>query len=155
MQSGSQEEGPVKVFDVAAYIIKQIGVVPAMKLHKLVYYSQAWSLVWDELPLFLEPIEAWANGPVVRRLYARHRGVFLVSKKDVGGKHKKLNKDQRETVDAVLDFYGKKSSQWLSDLTHQEDPWKDARSSAGLAPGERGNARISDAAMAEYYTGLS
>ena len=140
---------------MAAYIIKQIGVVPAMKLHKLVYYSQAWSLVWDELPLFPEPIEAWANGPVVRSLYARHRGVFLVSKKDVGGKAKRLNKDQRETVDAVLKFYGNKKSQWLSDLTHQEDSWKNARSSAGLAPGERGNVQISDAAMAEYYSSLS
>ena len=155
MTSGNQESGPVKVFDVAAYIIKQIGVVPAMKLHKLVYYSQAWSLVWDELPLFRERIEAWANGPVVPRLYAKHRGVFLVSHKDVGGKRKNLNKDQRESVDAVLDFYGNKTSQWLSDLTHQEDPWRDARSSAGLAPGERGDVRISDAAMAEYYSSLS
>ena len=155
MTSGNQEGGPVKVFDVAAYIIKRIGVVPAMKLHKLVYYSQAWSLVWDELPLFRERIEAWANGPAVPMLYAKHQGVFLVSRKHVGGNRKKLNKDQRETVDAVLDFYGEKTAQWLSDLTHYEDPWKDARSSARLAPGERGNVRISDAAMAEYYSSIS
>ncbi|WP_307850044.1 MULTISPECIES: type II toxin-antitoxin system antitoxin SocA domain-containing protein [unclassified Saccharopolyspora] len=37
----------------------------AMKLQKLVYYSQAWHLVWDERPLFDEPVQAWANGPVV------------------------------------------------------------------------------------------
>jgi uncharacterized phage-associated protein len=153
MASGGRVRASVTVFDVAAYIIGQMGAIPAMKLHKLVYYSQAWSLVWDEVPLFRERIEAWANGPVVRSLYARHRGVFLVS--DVGGEPDTLNKDQRETVDAILGFYGDKSSQWLSDLTHLEDPWRDARSSAGLAPGERGHVRISDAAMAEYYSGLS
>ena len=31
------------------------------KLQKLVYYCQAWSLVWDEEPLFEARIEAWAN----------------------------------------------------------------------------------------------
>lgn len=107
MPSGSQEAGPVKVFDVAAYIIKQIGVVPAMKLHKLVYYSQAWSLVWDELPLFLEPVEAWANGPVVRSLYARHRGVFLVSKKMLGGSTKSSTKTNAK----LLTLY------WISTVT--------------------------------------
>ena len=51
----------------------------ALKLQKLVYYAQAWSLVWDEEPLFPDPIEAWANGPVVYELYKRHRGIFKVT----------------------------------------------------------------------------
>ena len=46
------------VFDVAACILKQKGPMTAMKLQKLLYYSQAWSLVWDEKPLFPERIEA-------------------------------------------------------------------------------------------------
>jgi uncharacterized phage-associated protein len=56
--------------DVAAYILSRQGRMTAMKLQKLVYYSQAWSVVWDERPLFPEKIEAWANGPVVRDLPA-------------------------------------------------------------------------------------
>ena len=32
--------------DVAAYILKKLGPMTAMKLQKLVYYCQAWSLVW-------------------------------------------------------------------------------------------------------------
>jgi uncharacterized phage-associated protein len=43
-----------------------------MKLQKLVYYAQAWALVWDDEPIFDEEIEAWANGPVVRGLYEAH-----------------------------------------------------------------------------------
>ena len=61
---------------------------------------------------------------------------------------------QRETVDAVLNFYGDKSSQWLSDLTHMEPPWREARARAGLADGRRGSAIIKRADIAEYYGGL-
>jgi len=42
--------------------------------------------------------------------------------------------------------------QWLSDLTHQEDPWCNAR--AGIPDGERGSQEIRHAAMAEYYGSL-
>ena len=143
----------VRAIDVAAYILRKQGAMPAMKLQKLAYYSQAWSLVWDDESLFRDRIEAWANGPVVRNLYAAHRGQFKITSIP-GGDSQALNSTQRETVDAVLAFYGDKSSQWLSDLTHSEAPWQEARAEAGLADGVRGAARISDASMAEYYSGL-
>ncbi len=55
--------------DVAAFILNKRGPMTAMKLQKLVYYSKAWHLVWEDKLLFTEPIEAWANGPVVPELY--------------------------------------------------------------------------------------
>lgn len=137
--------------DVAAYILEKHGPMTAMKLQKLVYYSQAWSLVWDDRPLFAETIEAWANGPVIRDLYARHRGMFQVSSWQTGDA-RKLTPSERDTVDQILKFYGDKSSQWLGELTHQEAPWLDAR--RGLGPAERGGWEISIASMAEYYGGL-
>lgn len=143
----------VSALDVASYILRRIGPTTAMKLQKLVYYSQAWSLVWDEESLIRENVEAWANGPVVRALFEAHRGKFKVSRVP-GGDARKLSPVQRDTVDAVLEFYGDKSSQWLSDLTHMEAPWRDARARAGLAEGVRGNAVIRRADMAEYYDGL-
>jgi uncharacterized phage-associated protein len=139
------------VFDVAAYILAEEGEMTAWKLQKLVYYSQAWSLVWDERPLFPERIEAWANGPVSPDLYKAHRGAFVV-KTIAGGDAKKLDKDGKETVDAVLLHYGDKSSQWLSDLTHREPPWRDAR--RGIPDGERGDVEITHGAMADYYGNL-
>jgi len=63
-----------KVHDVAAYIISKIRYVDAMRLQKLLYYSQAWSLVWDKRPLFAPKIEAWANGPVVRMVFKTYQG---------------------------------------------------------------------------------
>jgi uncharacterized phage-associated protein len=137
--------------DVAAYILDKAGTMSAMKLQKLVYYSQAWSLVWDERPLFPERIKAWANGPVIRELYDQHRGQFTVDRWPTGDPSA-LSPEQRETVDAVLGFYGDKTAQWLSDLTHREDPWLHARKD--LADGERGDQEITLAAMGEYYSSL-
>ncbi len=137
--------------DVAAYILAQTGPMTAMKLQKLLYYSQAWSLVWDERPLFREPIQAWANGPVCPDVFRDHRGAFTVSEWPKG-RPEALDPVGRETVDAVLAFYGDKPSQWLSDLTHRESPWRDARE--GLEAGERGSREITQAEMAEYYGSL-
>jgi uncharacterized phage-associated protein len=140
----------VTVHNVAAYILKKQGAMTAMKLQKLVYYCQAWSLVWDEKPLFKVRIEAWANGPVVPELYELHRGKFDVFRWD--GNPQKLSSRQKATIDGVLEFYGAKSSQWLSDLTHQEAPWREAR--AGIPSAARDKTEITHAAMAEYYSSL-
>ncbi|MDO8282711.1 MAG: DUF4065 domain-containing protein [Thermodesulfovibrionia bacterium] len=141
----------VSVYDIAAYILNKHGVMTTMKLQKLVYYCQAWSLVWDEAPIFNEEIEAWANGPVVRELYDKHKGYFNISSLRVGDPSR-LSKKQRATINGVLNYYGDKTSQWLSELTHKEDPWKDART--GVAPNMRGNRTITHASMMEYYSGL-
>jgi uncharacterized phage-associated protein len=139
------------VLDVAAYILNKCGPMTAMKLQKLVYYSQAWSLVWDEEPLFDEEVEAWANGPVVWTLYNAHRGQYQIGEIP-GGNLRNLTADQINTIDSVVKFYGDKPAQWLSDLTHMEDPWKFARQ--GLPDGERSGRVIPKAHMAEYYGSL-
>lgn len=140
------------VHDVAAYVMQKRGRMTAMKLQKLVYYSQAWSLVWDEAPLFPEIIEAWVNGPVVPELYNVHRGQYIVAGWPCGDTDH-LSPSQKETIDIVVDFYGGKSSAWLSELTHREAPWCDAR--RGLEPMERGSREITLASMAEYYGALA
>ncbi len=139
------------VFDVAALILKRSGSMTTMKLQKLVYYCQAWSLVWDEEPIFREEICAWANGPVVPRLFAYHRREFMIRSihRRIGDPDN-LSKDQVETVDAVLKFYGGKSAQWLSDLTHNEAPWRDAR--RGLGDDDRRSPVIALDSMREYYS---
>src|ERR1017187_7440558 len=110
VKRGTQDAYPMaNVHDVSAYILKHWGPMTAMKLQKLVYYSQAWGLVWDEEPLFPERIEAWANGPVVRELYDVHRGQFRVSANNLGDPDA-LNEDQINTVKAILKFYGKMPS---------------------------------------------
>ena len=139
------------VFDVASYILEKQGQMTTWKLQKLVYYCQAWSLVWDDDEMFPEEIEAWANGPVVRELYEVHRGKYRVGRLPAGNSDA-LDDRQRSTVDAVLKFYGDKSPQWLSDLTHMEDPWKLAR--RGMPDGIRGDSVVSKESLSEYYGSL-
>lgn len=137
--------------DVAAYILEKRGAMTAIKLQKLVYYCQAWHLAWEEVPLFSERIEAWANGPVVPTLYRVHRGRFEVSKWP-DGNSKSLDDNQRESIDVVLNTYADFAPWQLTQLTHRELPWTEARK--GLAPGERGTSTISQETMRDYYAGL-
>lgn len=150
-QNPDPEPPRIQVFDIAAYILERMGAMTTMKLQKLVYYSQAWSLVWDEKPLFEEKIEAWANGPVIRNLFDYHRGMYEISSMPLGNP-RLLNQEQQDTVDAVLEYYGHRSAQWLIELTHMEDPWVQARK--GLPKLERGNRIIPLDAMADYYSSL-
>jgi uncharacterized phage-associated protein len=137
----------MSVKDIAQYILKRNGPMTSMKLQKLVYYSQAWSTVWDDDVLFEEKVQAWDNGPVVRELWEANKGKFKISDV-VGGSSDAVALAQRETIDRVLDFYGAKNAQWLSDLTHMEDPWKNA-----FDQGQ--NTEITPQAMSEYYSTLA
>ena len=141
------------VFDVAAYILKKHGEMTVMKLQKLCYYSHAWSLVWDEKPLYNETIEAWVNGPVIPDLYRAHKGMYSINIKGfTKGKPDVLDDNQRDTINKVIGFYGQYNPQQLSTITHQEYPWIKARQ--GLHPAERGCNPITNESMAEYYSGL-
>jgi uncharacterized phage-associated protein len=142
----------VRAIDTADYILKRLGPMSAMKLQKLVYYSQVWTVVWTDNELFSDPIEAWADGPVVRSLYEKHRGHFRIGKGFFGGDTERISEEQKQILKKVLSFYGGKDAQWLSNLTHMEAPWKNAR--VGLSPGDRGSNVISIESIASYYSSL-
>lgn len=142
----------LRAIDVADYILQSHGEMSAMKLQKLVYYAQAWHLVWEDKELFSERIEAWANGPVIPDLYERHRGSFSLPPGFFKGDISRLTDNNKDVINRVLKFYGDKDAQWLSDLTHLEEPWKIAR--VGLTDGERGSRLISTESMSEYYSSI-
>jgi uncharacterized phage-associated protein len=141
------------VNDVARYILKKQGSISTWKLQKLVYYSQAWHYVWEDERLFPEQIQAWPDGPVCPALYAEHKGKYTISPSTFKqGTIASLSPSQRGSIEAVLDFYGDKSGHWLSELTHKEAPWKEARD--GLDKNERGHSQITLEAMGRYYAPL-
>jgi uncharacterized phage-associated protein len=142
--------GNVRAIDAADFIISQIGSMSAMKMHKLLYYSQAWTLVWTQQPLFQEEFQAWANGPVVREIFDLHKGCFTVH--GFGGDASRLSDDQKDAVSRVLKYYGDKDPQWLSSLTHMESPWQEAR--VGYANGDRCENIVTKESMLAYYSGL-
>lgn len=141
------------IFDVAKYILEQKGSMLILKLQKLCYYAQAWSLVWDEQPLFEEDFEAWECGPICPELYDPYKDVYVNSADDMKqGDSSVFNATQKETLDAVLEFYGDREPYWLRELTHLEDPWKKARGDCRM--GEKCNTIITKQSMREYYAGL-
>lgn len=140
---------PHSVLDIAEYILQRKQGISTLKLQKLCYYAQAWSLVWDGEPLFGEQVQAWMNGPGVRELHDVHKGA--VSVRSVGGGADNLRPEARETVDAVLDAYGDKDGEFLSEMTHSESPWRSARQRAGLKFGRKGSPEITLQDMQRYY----
>lgn len=143
-------EGVVSAHDVAAYILQKQGVSPHTKIHRLLYYSQVWSLLWDQRPLFHEAVEAWFSGPIVRPVFEAHVGRYELSEWPQG-EALKLDPLACETVGAVLKHYGDKPPHWLGDLARSEAPWLQARVGMGT---ERGNSVISHESMLEYYGAL-
>lgn len=140
------------VFDTAKYIVGKYGTMSTMKLQKLCYYSQAWALVWYDAPLFNEDFQAWANGPVCPELFFKTQGSYSVNAEDENGGEGDLSCDQLDTIDRVLEYYGHHDAQWLSRLTHMEDPWINARK--GGPAGAGCTNVITKESMALYYGGL-
>lgn len=141
------------IHDVAAYVLKRTGPITAMKLQKLCYYSQAWHMVWDECELFPEDFEAWANGPVSRDLFRHHRRQFTLNKwTHENADATALSVAEAESTDAVLKHYGGLTAQQLSDISHNEDPWRVTRK--GLDPLTRSRRIIPKGRMHTYYSGL-
>ena len=144
----------LNIYTVANYILSRTGKITTIKLQKLCYYSQAWSLVWDSKPLFHEDFRAWANGPVCKELYKYHKNKFEVDVDDFNDQNKllTLNKSQKETINSVLKSYGKKDGYYLMQLSHTERPWKETRGNKEI--GESCDKIITKDLMQEYYGGL-
>lgn len=124
--------------DVAVYL-RNAGIRSRLQLQKLLYYAQAWSLAWDDRPLFSETIKAWDLGPVVGEVW------YALQHHELDGDPSRLTAEDRATIDAVVDFYGAQPADWLSELTHRERPWSDARQD------KRPNPVISHEAMRAFY----
>lgn len=143
----------LSIFHVARYIIENVERLTTMKLQKLCYYCQAWTLAWDEIPLFEEDFEAWANGPICRELFNVHKGKFSIPHDFlVQYAAFPFNEIQKENMDIVIKEYSGFDPQYLSDLTHSELPWQEAR--GGVASGENCDTIIQKESMLIYYQGI-
>ena len=66
--------------DVATYcglvLLKEGMTVSPLKLQKMLYYIQAWMMVFfDHQLLFEDNPQAWVNGPVYPQVYDRLRSI--------------------------------------------------------------------------------
>lgn len=143
--------------------------VSPLKLQKILYYQQAWHMVFfgRENQLFEEAPEAWVNGPVYPAIYRQYKGCvpnmcdhlkerdFGVQPEDVLATIERLaanlelSKGELDLFESVMRLYGSKTQNQLILVTHSEQPWCEARE--GLLPYQTSNRTISLDTMYEYY----
>ena len=126
-----------KVLDVAKYLINRYecitgGIIDELKLHKLLYFVQRETIAITGKPMFKEDLEGWKYGPVspVVRDHFTDNGLSFVDEKEISDENKYI-------ANNIMHQYGGFESWKLSDLSHQEYSWKQARIGVGLM--ENGN----------------
>lgn len=139
------------IFDVAHYILNKLGYTSTMKLQKLCYYSQAYSLVKNNKELFPEDFQAWVNGPVCKELYEVHKNMFIINSDILNNREtKEVSKEGKECIDTVLLKMSNFSGNELSQITHKESPWKTLRKP--LKKDEKSDAIITKESIKKYYS---
>lgn len=120
--------------EAADYFIRQADVdsgdvMTHLKLQKLLYYAQGWSLALYDTPLFDDKIEAWAHGPVCPRVWRRFgdRGWEPLSAKDTGASRSSMTKKEEHLLSEIWRVYGQFTAKRLEEMTHEEAPYLEAR----------------------------
>jgi uncharacterized phage-associated protein len=147
--------------EVAGYLtyLAQSGEEPDpltnLRLQKLLYYVQGWSLALRSQAMFPDRIEAWAHGPVVPSVYHDMKkfkdGPFVVETDPPPDFQ--LSAEEVSFIAEVWETYKDYSALKLREMTHRETPWQNARS--GYAPLENCCVEITIEAMREFFTALA
>jgi uncharacterized phage-associated protein len=140
--------------DVARYFLccvdREAGdTISHLKLQKLVYYAQAWSLVFRNQPFFGQDIEGWVSGPVVRDVWDEYK---VYQDRDIPPPvnfDPEFAEDELEVLEEVWSTYGELSAKHLRDLVYSEQPWLNSRQGLDLA--EQSTNIISHDDMKMYY----
>lgn len=143
-----------KMLLTISYIFKKTGEVTPLALQKMLYYIQGIYIVLFGTELFNEECEAWAHGPVFKDVYEVFKSFKYNPIDDVRfsmfqNRFKELSDNERKVIDLVIESFGMYSGKILERITHDEDPWKDAR--RNCLPEEPSNEIISKESMKEYF----
>ena len=141
----------ISVMDVAKWFL---GIQPLThkKLQKLCYYAQAWHLALLNRSLFTETIQAWIHGPVIPALYAAYADYGWELIPQHKGERPGFPADTLEILETVWNTYKDFDGDQLEALTHDEEPWQNARK--GLAFDQPGHKEISLEDMRAFYKQL-
>ncbi|AKD37506.1 hypothetical protein I926_00880 [Pasteurella multocida subsp. multocida OH4807] len=124
--------------------------VSPMKLQKLIFYAQSWSLKLNNVKLFSDPIERWDYGPVVRDVYHEFKGFgyhpITLLATDALGYIPVVRPDDLYSLDLigrVLDVYGRFSAIELSNMTHaQGTAWKMGKTETIISDEDLKNGKV-------------
>lgn len=100
-------------------------IISNLKLQKLLYYAQGMHLaLWGE-PLFDDELVAWQYGPVVESIYRQYKTSGSGEIKSFECPTENFSKHEEATLQFVQEAFGQFSPWKLSDMTHEESPWRD------------------------------
>ncbi|MGQ2715573.1 Panacea domain-containing protein [Campylobacter coli] len=127
----------MKALDVAKYFLflarnREAGdTISNLKIQKMLYYAQGYSLALFNKPLFDDRIEAWKHGPVVKKIYEQFKqygsnSISFDELEDFDTDCIASNKDIHELLIFIFNKYGSIGAWKLRDKTHMEDPWKNS-----------------------------
>jgi uncharacterized phage-associated protein len=147
----------IRINQVCDYIIVSLDEagerLNLLKLHKLLYYVQAWYLAFYKKPLFDGKFQAWVHGPVNREIYDRFSGKkFLYSEvgtEDVLNNRESVPDNVIQHIDSVLGVYAGFTNSQLESMARNEEPWQKTRE--GLSPMQRSEKIIDEQLMKTYY----
>ncbi len=115
--------------DVAEYILyldsqQEETDITNLKLQKLMYYVQGFSLVIFGERLIDARMEAWTHGPVFPETYHEYKtNGSKVIEFEEHNSFSGLTEIQKSLIDEVYGIYGQYSGWTLREMTHQESPW--------------------------------
>ncbi len=125
----TKKEANLTCFDVADYFLSLVDddsgdAISNLKLQKLVYYAQGFSLALYDKPLFKARIEAWSHGPVIRALYDRYKvlGAGPIPRPETVD-FSKFDNDTKALLNEVYEQYGQFSAWKLREMSHEEETW--------------------------------
>lgn len=114
--------------DVASIIVaRSPGLVGRMKLLKLLYYVQAWHLAITDECAYPEKTKAWVEGPVVPQVWHAFKDPETRRPANQNVATLEVSHMLSSVIDAVQATYGHMTGNQLSQLTHDELPWVEAR----------------------------
>ncbi len=142
--------------DIADWIIASVDreagdSITHLKLQKLLYYAQAWALCLLGRPLFEEDMQAWVHGPVAETVFRAYRRYGFEALPPPNRLAALAPEDEAHLL-AVMEAYGDFSARRLEAMTHNEDPWRQAR--GDLAPDCASRAVIPKDHMKSFYAAL-
>ena len=125
-----------KMLRVIAYVFEKLEEVTPLMLQKLLYFIQGiYSALYGE-PIFAEDCRAWVHGPVYHEVYDLFRDFKYNPIDDarfalLEGTADALTDNEKRSVDLVVNTFGMYSGKVLELITHNEEPWKEARKGYG------------------------
>lgn len=147
-----------KMLRVIAYVFEKLEEVTPLMLQKLLYFIQGIHFAIYGKPIFMEDCRAWVHGPVYPEVYDLFRDfkynpiddarfALLYGTADV------LTDDERKVIDLVVNTFGIYGGKVLEKVTHNEEPWKEAR--RGYGDNIPSNELITKDRIRKYYENVN